>query len=151
MNDNLPQELQKKAAELEMEETQHPERCPRAIQDPEPERSYRRPDALEMTQRQLEQMELNKGQEIPREPQQRTQQSIDLFKAWMEFIYSERTKNGLYDRLPRLGRQRCNCAKSQIGYPHWQPRGSDGAIRISSAGKEHAPKITDLLFVGVLQ
>jgi hypothetical protein len=118
VNASLSQELQKKTAELEMEENHQPERRPRTIQDPELERSYRRPDALEMTRRQLRQTKLNEDQEIPREPQQRTQQKIDLFKAWMEF---ERTKNGLYGRLPRLGRQRCNCGKSQIGYPHWPP------------------------------
>ena len=51
VNASLSQEPQKKTAELEMEENRQPERRPRIIQDPELERSYRRPDALEMTRR----------------------------------------------------------------------------------------------------
>jgi hypothetical protein len=67
---------------------------------------------------QLEHMKPNKHKEIPRK---RTRQKIDIFEAWMELVYSERIKNGLYDRLSRLGKDRCDCKKSQIGYPHWPP------------------------------
>jgi hypothetical protein len=52
---------------------------------------------------------------------------IDLFKAWMEYVYSERIKNGLYGRLPQLRKGRCRCNKSGIGYPHWPPTSFDEA------------------------
>ncbi|KAN0071475.1 hypothetical protein V8E54_010071 [Elaphomyces granulatus] len=153
VNVNLPQELQKKTAEPEMEEDHQPDvsntdETENPIQDTEkqperrlriiqnPERNYRRPKTtlnknpekrcndtttVSVIARQLEQMKMNEDQEIPWNPKKRKQQKIDLFETWMEFTYSERIKNGLYDRLPRLGRERCNCGKSQIGYPHWPP------------------------------
>ncbi|KAN0079317.1 hypothetical protein V8E54_004531 [Elaphomyces granulatus] len=138
VNANLPQELQKKTAEPEMEERhqpdvsntdetknpiqdmeKQPERRLRMIQNPE--RNYRRPKTTLNKNPEKRCNDTTTDQEVPRNPKKRKQQKIDLFETWMEFTYSERIKNGLYDRLPRLGRQRCNCGKSQIGYPHWPP------------------------------
>ena len=31
-----------------------------------------------------------------------TAEPINLFEVWMEYVYSERINNGLYDRLPQL-------------------------------------------------
>jgi hypothetical protein len=45
----------------------------------------------------------------------------ELYALWMEFAYSERHKEKWFERMPTLGKKRCICGKSRIGYPHWPP------------------------------
>lgn len=125
MNTNLSQELLNETVEFGMEDhqpdvpsTDGTEKPNQEIPDFDPERGCDDTTTVPINTGQLEHMKLNKHKEIP---QKRTRQKIDIFEVWMEFVYSERIKNGLYDRLPRLGKDRCECKKSQIGYPHWPP------------------------------
>jgi hypothetical protein len=45
----------------------------------------------------------------------------ELLELWMEYVYSTRMQEGLYDWLPELGRGRCYCGKSRTSFPHWPP------------------------------
>lgn len=48
-----------------------------------------------------------------------------LHALWMEFAYSERHKVYWFDRMTTMGKDRCVCRKSRIGYPHWPPTSTD--------------------------
>ena len=39
----------------------------------------------------------------------------------MKYVYYTRTQEGLYGQLPKLGKRRCLCGKSQLSFPHWPP------------------------------
>jgi hypothetical protein len=128
VNVDLSKELQNKTAEHGMEEDHQPdipstdgtensiqeiESHLRMIQDPERDYSWRPETTLTNNP--------EKGCDDT------TAVPIDLFEAWMEYVYSEGIKNGLYDRLPQLRKGRCKCNKSGIGYPHWPPTSFDEA------------------------
>ena len=63
---------------------------------------------------------------LAREPQPRTEfdeasSTTELLVLWMKYVYYTRTQDGLYDQLPKLGKRRCLCGKSQLSFPHWPP------------------------------
>jgi len=44
-----------------------------------------------------------------------------LFESWLEFVYSTRLQDGLYDKLPSARGRKCYCRKGRMSFPHWPP------------------------------
>jgi hypothetical protein len=69
---------------------------------------------------------------LARKPQPRTEfdeasSTTELLVLWMKYVYYTRTQEGLNDQLPKLGRRRCLCGKSQMSFPHWPPTSQNEA------------------------
>jgi|HubBroStandDraft_1064217.scaffolds.fasta_scaffold96089_1 hypothetical protein len=77
----------------------------------------------------------------------------ELLELWMEYVYSTRMQEGLYDWLPELGRGRCYCGKSRMSFPTgllpaWKKR--KHSFRNASRTK-YAQKISCTLLVDLHQ
>jgi hypothetical protein len=58
---------------------------------------------------------------------QREIQNRSLFDIWMEFVYSERIQEGMYNNLVETNKRGCECGKGRMTFPHWPPTSLDEA------------------------
>ena len=54
--------------------------------------------------------------------------SRKLVRIWFEYVYSERTQNGLHNRLRITNHGECYCGKGRMSYPHWPPTSHQEAM-----------------------
>jgi hypothetical protein len=54
--------------------------------------------------------------------------SRKLVKIWFQYVYSERTQNGLHTILRITKHGECYCGKGRMSYPHWRPTSHQEAM-----------------------
>jgi hypothetical protein len=64
----------------------------------------------------------DQDERIQQEIQERT-----FFDIWMEFVYSERIQEGMYNNLVETNKKGCKCGKGRMSFPHWPPTSLDEA------------------------